>query len=242
MPLVPGTPLGPPDVADDRDSARDYFEKLAPEYDRAFRRKGRGPLNALVNRFFRGPTFVRRMRLLEDVFAKLRLGGKTVLDLGCGSGQVSLLAAAMGARVRGIDISPGMLALAREAAARAGLADRVSFEEGDVSRDPLPEADVVLLVGVIEYYRDFGGLVRRAAAAARRVLVIAHANRVLYRMALRHALARFGRLNLYYHPMHAVAAAAHGAGLRLAEEKREHAFTILVLEREPPGAEVAPRG
>ena len=228
-------------MAEDRDSARDYFEKLAPEYDRAFRLQGRGPLNAVVNRLFRGPTFVRRMRLLEDIFGRLGLEGRSVLDLGCGSGQVSLLAAAMGARVHGIDIAPGMLALAREAAARAGLADRARFEPGDVSRDPLPEADVVLLVGVLEYYRDFGGLVRRAAGAARRALVIAHANRVLYRMALRHALARLGRLNLYYHPMHAVAAAAHDSGLRLGEERREHAFTLLVLEREPASAP-APRG
>jgi 2-polyprenyl-3-methyl-5-hydroxy-6-metoxy-1,4-benzoquinol methylase len=229
-------------VGDDRDSARHYFEKLAPEYDRAFRLQGRGPLNAVVNRLFRGPTFVRRMRLLEDVFARLRLEGRSVLDLGCGSGQVSLLAAAMGARVHGIDIAPGMLALAREAAERSGLSDRARFEPGDVSRDPLPEADVVLLIGVIEYYRDFGDLVRRAGSAARQALVIAHANRVLYRMALRHALARLGRLNLYYHPMHAVAAAAHGAGLVLAEERREHAFTILVLERESPATEAAPRG
>ena len=229
-------------MGDDRDSARDYFEKLAPEYDRAFRLQGRGPLNAVVNRLFRGPTFVRRMRLLEEIFGRLRLKGRSVLDLGCGSGQVSLLAAAMGAQVRGIDIAPGMLALAREAAARAGLADRVAFAEGDVSRDPLPEADVVLLVGVIEYYSEVDALVRRAADATRKALVIAHANRVLYRMALRHALARLGRLNLYYHPMPAVAAAAQGAGLRLTEERREHAFTILVLERGSPAPDSAARG
>ena len=228
------------EVRDDREGARDYFEKLAPEYDRAFRLQGRGPLNAVVNRLFRGPTFVRRMRLLEDVFAHLRLEGESVLDLGCGSGQVALLAAAMGAQVRGVDIAPGMLALARDAAARSGLADRVRFEEGDVSRDSLPKADVVLLVGVIEYYRDYEPLIRRAAGAARRALVVAHANRVLYRMALRHAMARLGRLNLYYHPMPAVAAAAHGAGLILAEERREHAFTILVFERAAqPGGGIA---
>lgn len=222
-----------PDRREDRDSARDYFEKLAPEYDRAFRLQGRGPLNAVVNRLFRGRTFARRMRLLEDLFARLRLDGKSVLDLGCGSGQVSLLAAAMGATVHGIDIAPAMLALAREATGRAGLADRTRFTEGDVSRDPLPESDVVLLVGVVEYYRDFGSLVARASRAARQTLVIAHANRVLYRMALRHAMARLGGLNLYYHPMHAVAAAGHAEGLRLAEEIREHAFTILVMAREP---------
>ena len=223
-------------MAEDRESARDYFEKLAPEYDRAFRLQGRGPLNAVVNRLFRGRTFVRRMRLLEDLFARLGLQGTSVLDLGCGSGQVSLLAAAMGATVHGIDIAPAMLALAREAAGRAGLADRTRFAEGDVSRDPLPESDVVLLVGVVEYYSDFGSLVARAARAARQTLVIAHANRVLYRMALRHAMARLSGLNLYYHPMHAVAAAGHAEGLRLTEEIREHAFTILVLEREPAAA------
>ena len=228
-------------VPDDRESARDYFDKLAPEYDRAFRLQGRGPLNAVVNRLFRGRTFVRRMRLLEDLFARLRLDGKSVLDLGCGSGQVSLLAAAMGARVHGIDIAPAMLALAREAAARSGLSDRTRFTEGDASRDPLAESDVVLLVGVVEYYRDFGSLVARAGRAARQTLVIAHTNRVLYRMALRHAMARLGGLNLYFHPMHAVAAAAHASGLRLAEEMREHSFTILVLSRDAvPG--VTPRG
>jgi 2-polyprenyl-3-methyl-5-hydroxy-6-metoxy-1,4-benzoquinol methylase len=218
-------------VRDDREGAKDYFEKLAPEYDRAFRLQGRGPLNAVVNRLFRGRTFVRRMRLLEGVFERLHLDGKSVLDVGCGSGQVSLLAASMGARVHGIDIAPGMLALAREAAERSGLSARARFVEGDVSRDALPEADVVLLVGVIEYYRDFEALIQRAAGATRQALVVAHANRVLYRMALRHAMARLGRLNLYYHPMHAVAAAAHGAGLGLGEEKRAHAFTILVFER-----------
>jgi 2-polyprenyl-3-methyl-5-hydroxy-6-metoxy-1,4-benzoquinol methylase len=139
----------------------------------------------------------------------------------------------MGARVHGIDIAPTMLALAREAASRSGLSDRTTFTEGDVVQDALPEADVVLLIGVVEYYRDFGPLVSRAAGAARQALVVAHANRVFYRMALRHAMARLGRLNLYYHPMHAVAAAAHAAGLRLAEEQREHAFTILVFDRAP---------
>ena len=228
-------------MAEDRDSARDYFEKLAPEYDRAFRLQGRGPLNAVVNRLFRGRTFARRMRMLEDLFARLRLEGKSVLDLGCGSGQVSLLAAAMGARVHGIDIAPAMLALAREAALRAGLADRTRFTPGDVSRDDIPAADVVLLVGVVEYYRDFGSLVARAGRAARETLVIAHTNRVLYRMALRHAMARLGGLNLYFHPMHAVAAAGHASGLRLAEEMRAHSFTILVLSRDA-AATVTARG
>ena len=82
-----------------------------------------------------------------------------MLDLGCGSGQVSLLAASLGARVHGIDIAPRMLDLARDSARDAGVDDRVEFEEGDVLTASLPQADVTLLVGVVEYYRDYEELI-----------------------------------------------------------------------------------
>lgn len=215
----------------DRETARSYFDKLAPEYDRAFRLQGRGPLSALVNRYFRGPTFARRMRLLESLFAQVGLEGRTVLDLGCGSGQVSLLAASMGARVHGIDISPRMLSIARDAADHAGYAAAVRFEEGDVATAPLPQSDVVLLVGVVEYYADFAPLVRRAAEAARRTLILAHTNRVAYRMLLRKLLFAVQGASLYFHPMSDVVAAAEQGGVRLVKQLPEHAFTVLVLER-----------
>jgi 2-polyprenyl-3-methyl-5-hydroxy-6-metoxy-1,4-benzoquinol methylase len=139
--------------------------------------------------------------------------------------------AAAGARVHAIDLAPSMLAIAREAAARSGLADRVRFEEADVSTAPLPPADVTLLVGVIEYYRDFETLVGRAAEATRQTLVIAHTTRIAYRMVLRKLLARLQRLNLYYHPLSAVAAAAARQGFRLRAEHRRHAFSVLVFDR-----------
>jgi SAM-dependent methyltransferase len=215
----------------DRERARTYFDRLAPEYDRAFRREGRRPLDALVNRYFRGRTFVRRMEVLEEVLPGLGLDGASVLDLGCGSGQVSLLAARLGARVHAIDIAPAMLTIAREAADAAGLGGAIRFEEGDVASCPLPPADVTLLVGVVEYYREFEGLVRRAAAATRRTLVLAHTNRVRYRMLLRRLLFSLQGGRVYFHPMKEVAAAAETEGLRLRREIREHAFSVLVLDR-----------
>ena len=215
----------------DRESAKSYFDKLAPEYDRAFRLQGHGALSTAVNRFFRGPTFARRMRLLESLFAQIDLNGQTVLDLGCGSGQVSLLAASMGARVHGIDISPRMLGVARDAADHAGVPGAVRFEEGDVGSAPLPPSDVVLLVGVVEYYADFAPLVRRAAEAARRTLVVAHTSRVAYRMLLRKLLFTLQGGALYFHPMSAVVAAAESGGVRLVKQLPEHAFTVLVFDR-----------
>jgi 2-polyprenyl-3-methyl-5-hydroxy-6-metoxy-1,4-benzoquinol methylase len=60
-------------------------------------------------------------RLLGD------LEGRTVLDLGCGEGENSVLLARLGATVTGIDISPKAIEAARERARANGVADRTSF-------------------------------------------------------------------------------------------------------------------
>ena len=56
-----------------------------------------------------------------------------VLDVGSGSGvTAALIAEKVGARVTGVDLSPGMVAKARQRAAKLGLADRIKFQVGDV--------------------------------------------------------------------------------------------------------------
>jgi 2-polyprenyl-3-methyl-5-hydroxy-6-metoxy-1,4-benzoquinol methylase len=206
--------------------AKRYFDRLAPEYNRAFERLG-----GVVNRFLRGRTFARRMEVLESVLRGLELEGKTVLDLGCGSGQVSVLAATLGARVHGIDIAPRMLELARYSVREAGLDDRVEFEEGDVLTASLPEADVTFLVGVVEYYRDYEQLIGRAARATRETIVVAHTTRVLYRMALRRIMFALQRASVHFHRAEDLVLAAEAAGFLLEREERQHAFTVLVLRR-----------
>lgn len=60
-----------------------------------------------------------------------------VADVACGPGTISLLAAAAGARVSALDVSPRMVEAARTRAQAAGLADRVDVQLGDGQRLPL---------------------------------------------------------------------------------------------------------
>jgi ubiquinone/menaquinone biosynthesis C-methylase UbiE len=63
-----------------------------------------------------------------------------VADLACGTGTLSVLAAELGHRVRGVDLSAEMVARARAKTAHFGAA--VQIEQGDVSAPPLPPASV----------------------------------------------------------------------------------------------------
>jgi len=78
----------------------------------------------------------------------LRLGGTGpqdyVIDLGSGDGRIVIAAARdFGARGLGVDLDPKLVAVSREQARAAGVAERTAFEERDVLRTDLSRATVV---------------------------------------------------------------------------------------------------
>jgi ubiquinone/menaquinone biosynthesis C-methylase UbiE len=73
---------------------------------------------------------------LDEVYDRLASHiekGQKVLDLGCGTGALTLRAAAQGAEVKGIDVNPQMLAIAQKRADEADLAHRVELCEMGVA-------------------------------------------------------------------------------------------------------------
>jgi arsenite methyltransferase len=101
--------------------------------------------------------------------AQLR-AGETVLDLGCGGGIDTLLAArAVGptGQAIGLDMTHEMIVLARANAAALGLTN-TRFLEGDMTALPLPDGsvDVVISNGVFNLAADKD----RVFAEARRVV------------------------------------------------------------------------
>lgn len=79
-----------------------------------------------------------------------------VLDVGCGPGVLIEAVAGRGGHLTGVDLSPAMLAQARDRARRLGLVDRCRFEEGSAEALPFPDRafDAVTAMGVLEYIHD----------------------------------------------------------------------------------------
>ena len=85
----------------------------------------------------------------------------SVLDLGCGTGSLSVLLAEAGHHVRGIDFSPRMIAAARAKADTAEVAAR--FDVGDAQAPDVEPAscDVVLGRHILWALADPGAALRR---------------------------------------------------------------------------------
>jgi demethylmenaquinone methyltransferase/2-methoxy-6-polyprenyl-1,4-benzoquinol methylase/phosphoethanolamine N-methyltransferase len=112
----------------------------------------------------------RRFREMTVDLAHVR-PGEAVLDVGCGTGELTLAAkrrvGSQGA-VHGIDAAPEMIAFARGKAHRQGV--DVDFRPGVVEKLPFPDAsfDVVLSSLMVHHLPD--DLKREGLAEIRRVL------------------------------------------------------------------------
>jgi SAM-dependent methyltransferase len=74
----------------------------------------------------------------EEFISRLGITpGATLLDVACGTGNLAVPAAKLGAVVTGVDIAANLLVQARERAANEGLS--ITFDEGDAEQ--LPYAD-----------------------------------------------------------------------------------------------------
>ncbi len=89
--------------------------------------------------------------------------GTRLLDVGCGSGLACAMAAARGAKVSGLDASPGMVELARERLAHA------DFRTGDMGSLPYEDDrfDVVTFINTLFFAPDRERTLREAKRVTR---------------------------------------------------------------------------
>jgi SAM-dependent methyltransferase len=174
------------------------------------------------------------------------LEGRSVLDVGCGTGDLALAALGRGASsVPGFDLGGGAIANARALAQERGLSERATFQVGDGSQIALPRSDVVVLNRVVCCYPSADALLANTLGAAGSVFaftapvdhgLMGRWNRVLGWFgngwyALR--AKKFHGFRVFIHDLGAIDARIVGAGFRpVTREQRRLAWDLRVYTRD----------
>ena len=127
-----------------KEEVREMFDRIAPTYDML-----NHTLSLNIDRLWR-----RRVVRLVRRFAPRR-----ILDVATGTGDLAIAMARRirGTQVLGVDLSEGMLDIARRKVAEAGLDGRVVFDTGDAER--LFVSDSAVDVATVAFgVRNFGDL------------------------------------------------------------------------------------
>ena len=108
----------------------------------------------------------------EAVRATRGAGGGQIVELGVGTGRIAIPIAQAGIGVIGVDFSAGMLEVAREAAAAAGVEALCDFRQGDMRRPPVTERVPLVTIPFRALLHMESEADRRAALGAARELLL----------------------------------------------------------------------
>ena len=125
------------------EQVKQMFDDIAPTYDRL-----NHILSLSIDKIWRNRV-VRAVR---------RLGAKEILDIATGTGDlaIAMVRKIEGTTICGADLSPEMLAVAKQKVAKAALSDRITLMEGNAEHLPLPDmsADAVTIAFGIRNFEN----------------------------------------------------------------------------------------
>ena len=177
------------------EKVRHHFELDAQRFD-AIYEDNKGPFARFVDNVWRG---VVRKRLDITLQKLAPLSGKTVLDVGCGSGRFCFAYAQHGAKhVLGVDFASTMIDLARDYAQRLGVEDRCQFRVGKFP-DAVPEGpfDASTAIGFFDYIDDPVAIIRAMREKTTGTMVMSFPKAIEWRVPIRRVRFLLSRCPLY---------------------------------------------
>lgn len=192
---------------------------------------------------FSGPIGRLIAETQEQVIASFLapVAGRTILDVGTGTGRAAFALAVRGARVTGVDASAEMLAVAERRAKDARI--DVIFMRGDAHRLAFPDRsfDAVTCLRVLMHTPDWRQSLAELCRVARDRVVFdypALSSAAALEAVTRHVAHAFGaQVEAYRVFSHrAVRGALRASGFRLVDTHRQFVFPIAFHKRLNSGA------
>jgi len=161
---------------------KDYFDREARDFDEIYGYIY-GYSTSFINRVFR-----KGMKERFQLTIKECQPGKTLLDVGCGSGHVSLMLAQKGLKVTGIDFSETMIELANKykKSIEAKKPIDVEFLRCEfldfVSNNRF---DITLALGVTDYLENPMKFLEKMKSLTREKMIVSFPARYAFQMPIR---------------------------------------------------------
>lgn len=159
------------------------------------------------SRYQLSPMFRERLSAWESVLSRSLSRNDTVVDVGCGPGLITEVAARLVSHVIAVDGSSSMIQLAQARARQAGLSN-VDFVTGRFEHGitlPITAADALICSSVLEYIEDQDGFFRAWASMLRsggKIFISAPNGGSVYRLLEAIAFRLFRRPRYYANVKH----------------------------------------
>lgn len=154
------------------------------------------------------------------------LSGKRLLDAGCGTGALAVVAASRGAEVVAVDVSPTLIELASERTPPISGPGSIDFRVGDMLDPAHGEFDYVVAMDSLIHYEaaDITSTLASIASRTHRALIFTFAPRTPA-LSVMHAV---GRLipHLEHRAPAIIPVSEQGLSLRIGDEKQLDSFHI----------------
>src|SRR3989475_4363586 len=174
------------------------------------------------------------------------LVGKTVLDIGCGTGFFALETLRQGASsCIGVDLSSAAIHEANEFARESGLQDRAKFEVANAASIQHPLSDIVVMDKVLCCYPDADSLLKTASASSTGLLgfVVPRDEGLMKPMmrigtGLINLVERIRKtgFRLYLHPLRSLNRLLVDNGFQQSSKAKSRFWLVFLYKRSGPGA------
>lgn len=187
----------------------DFFNEFASVFDTIYDNQ-RNPFMRWVDRQFRSDMFIRFTRTFEVLSP---MTGKTILDIGCGSGPYVIESFRRGAaRVTAVDPAFNMLQIVKKRLEGMPFSDSCLLIQGYFPEVQLPPHDYVIIMGVLDYIANPYAFLKAARQMTKEICIASFPSKHWLRTGIRKARYAFRNCPVYFYDMAMIRQLSNEAG------------------------------